>query len=167
MKEVDKLSGIIGELRFKGPLQSKEVYENMLDILARNQPNQKWLLETEKMILGKCEANQDQQEILTKVTMKGKEVSLFCDGEVYNTRELKMECENLGYCTSGNSDEELILQGHLCFGERFLEKINGIFALVIYDGQYDSLFVACDRLGRIKCVFCLPQKSKGCLFMLK
>lgn len=68
------------------------------------------------------------------------------NGEVYNYIEIKKELEHKYNFNSG-TDTEVILAAYQEYGERCLEKFNGMFALAIYDTYDKSVFVARDRFG--------------------
>ncbi|MFC1756646.1 asparagine synthase (glutamine-hydrolyzing) [Patescibacteria group bacterium] len=69
------------------------------------------------------------------------------NGEIYNFRELKKELESTGYVFYSKTDTEVVLSLFEEFGEKCLEKLNGIFAFAILDTQSGELFLARDRLG--------------------
>lgn len=74
-------------------------------------------------------------------------VVMACNGEIYNHRELRKSLESSGHRFSSGSDSEVIVHGYEEWGEKFLEKLRGIFALVIYDRKNGTLIMARDRLG--------------------
>lgn len=69
------------------------------------------------------------------------------NGEVYNFRELRGELERLGHRFRSNTDAEVILYAYLEWGPDCLQRLNGMFALAIWDWRDESLFLARDRLG--------------------
>ncbi len=69
------------------------------------------------------------------------------NGEIYNYIELKKDLLSKGYNFVSNSDTEVILNQYLEDGEDCLEKLNGMFAFVIFDKNKKRLFVARDRFG--------------------
>ncbi len=144
--------GIITEINFKNALNELEVYENILNVLARNNPNEKWMFQKDPLIMAQC----NTKEIVSNPTMvfvENKKIVMVCDGEIYNHDELK----DLGIFAK--SDEEYFIQAYLKFGVKFLEKINGVFALAIYDERDESLFIARDRMG-IRPLFYTIDESK-------
>lgn len=70
------------------------------------------------------------------------------NGEVYNYREIASELK-LNYKTDfkTSSDSEVILEAYAQYGPVFLQKLNGMFALAIYDKEKKELFVCRDRIG--------------------
>ena len=74
-------------------------------------------------------------------------VILVFNGEIYNFTELKLELEDKGYCFNGNSDTEVLLNLYIEFGKEMFTRLNGIFALAIWDKRNASLLIARDALG--------------------
>lgn len=69
------------------------------------------------------------------------------NGEIYNYKELKEELITEGLTFHSNSDTEVILQGYSCWGTAIFEKLNGMFAIAIYDPTLKELLLARDRFG--------------------
>lgn len=69
------------------------------------------------------------------------------NGEFYNFNEHRNQLIEDGICFSSHTDTEVLLYLYIKHGIDFLEKINGFFALAIYDSQEESLFIARDRMG--------------------
>ncbi|MCK8046041.1 asparagine synthase B [Shewanella sp. 1CM18E] len=75
-------------------------------------------------------------------------IVLAVNGEIYNHKELKAELgEKYSYQT--NSDCEVILALYQEYGTEFLDKLNGIFAFVLYDKAKDAYLVGRDHMGII------------------
>ena len=71
------------------------------------------------------------------------------NGEIYNFRELRKELEALGAKFRGASDTEVILAGVEQWGfEALLPRMNGMFAIGIWDEARQVLYLARDRLGK-------------------
>lgn len=69
------------------------------------------------------------------------------NGEIYNHIELRKELEGLGHRFQSHSDTEVLLAAYEEWGAQALERFNGMWALVIYDAQRQTLFVSRDRFG--------------------
>jgi asparagine synthase (glutamine-hydrolysing) len=74
-------------------------------------------------------------------------IVLVFNGAIYNYIELKKELENLGFIFKTKSDTEVLLKLYEAFGEKMLDKINGMFAFSIWDKNKNKLFIARDRFG--------------------
>jgi asparagine synthase (glutamine-hydrolysing) len=70
------------------------------------------------------------------------------NGEIYNYLELKKELLEKGMSFATQSDTEVILAGFAAWGEDIFTKLNGMFALAIYDKLQDKLMLARDPYGQ-------------------
>jgi len=71
------------------------------------------------------------------------------NGEIYNFPELKEELLKTGrYQFKSQSDTEFILYAYREWGTKCFEKMNGMFALALYDFNEKKLILARDRLGK-------------------
>ena len=69
------------------------------------------------------------------------------NGELYNFKEIKIELEKKGYVFKTSGDTEVFLNGFIEFGLNFFKKINGIFAVSIYDKKLNCIYFARDFIG--------------------
>jgi asparagine synthase (glutamine-hydrolysing) len=74
-------------------------------------------------------------------------LALICNGEIYNYQSLREELLARGHRFRTKSDSEVVLHLYEDLGPECLERLNGIFAIAIYDGANRRLFLARDRLG--------------------
>jgi asparagine synthase (glutamine-hydrolysing) len=72
---------------------------------------------------------------------------LTSNGEIYNYLELRRDLAGEGVTFRTEGDMEPILPLARRDGEDFLHRLNGMFALALYDRQAHSLLLARDRLG--------------------
>ena len=68
------------------------------------------------------------------------------NGEIYNHKELRSELL-LSFPFQSTSDTETILYGYIAYGTAVFAKLNGIFALAIYDTFTKELVIARDQFG--------------------
>ncbi len=74
--------------------------------------------------------------------------SVTFNGEIYNYRELKRELQAAGVRFRTNSDTEILLEGYRHWGDRFVERLAGMFAFALWDPVRERLLVVRDRFGK-------------------
>lgn len=79
--------------------------------------------------------------------INGFKYTIVYNGEIYNSEELRKRLLDEGYLFNGYSDTEVILTAYICFKERCVEFLNGIFAFCIFDEERNSIFLVRDQLG--------------------
>jgi asparagine synthase (glutamine-hydrolysing) len=75
------------------------------------------------------------------------DLTIVFNGEIYNFRALRTELEGRGHVFRSNSDTEVVLAAYREWGEDFLTRLNGMFALGLYDSTRRTLMLARDRAG--------------------
>lgn len=78
---------------------------------------------------------------------KDRDIVICFNGEIYNYKNIKLELENLGYNFVSNSDTECLIYAYKHWGINFIEKIEGMFAIVLYDFIKRELYLIRDRIG--------------------
>lgn len=74
-------------------------------------------------------------------------LTIVCNGEIYNYRELRDELIAAGHRFRTQSDSEVLLQGYAAWGEAVFERLNGMYGFAIWDARSRTLLVGRDRLG--------------------
>jgi asparagine synthase (glutamine-hydrolysing) len=76
-------------------------------------------------------------------------VLIVFNGEIYNFAELRPKLQALGHIfQSDHSDTETIVHAWESWGPDCLQRLNGMFALAVWDRHRGQLFLARDRLGK-------------------
>ena len=73
-------------------------------------------------------------------------VHIVYNGEIYGYKLLKEELAKK-YLFRTSSDTEVILNAYLEYGEEFVDRIDGIFAMAIYDERIQKVYLYRDRIG--------------------
>ena len=76
-----------------------------------------------------------------------KKIVVVQNGEIYNHIELAEEVKLRGNPCVTNSDTEVLLRLYELDGMSFLNKLNGMFSIAIYDDRVEELILARDRIG--------------------
>lgn len=74
-------------------------------------------------------------------------IQLVCNGEIYNAPELREELLARGHRLQGQSDVEVIVHLYEEMGMRCLDRLRGMFAIALWDGNSRTLQLARDRFG--------------------
>ena len=126
-------------------------YDGLLDKLLKSilyrgpDENGKSVLEDE---INLCHSRLSIIDIKTgQQPMKDENVQIIFNGEIYNYLELKKDLEAKGYEFKTQSDTEVILASYRYYGENFASKLNGMFAIVIYDSKLKKLILCNDPFG--------------------
>jgi len=88
-------------------------------------------------------------------------VFVYLNGEIYNFKELKEEHKDEFKCKSG-SDVEIIPYLFRKYGINFLNKLNGMFAIVILDAKCNKYYLIRDRFGQKPLFY--KEESKNFIF---
>jgi asparagine synthase (glutamine-hydrolysing) len=83
---------------------------------------------------------------------------LMFNGEIYNYKELKEELKDQ-YIFKTDSDTEVLLACYQKFGLKFLEKIEGMFSICIFDKKENKILLIRDRLGIKPLFYAITQKQ--------
>lgn len=69
------------------------------------------------------------------------------NGEIYNFLELRSALSGAGASFQGTGDTEVLLQAYQCWGADALNRLNGMWAFVLWDGRRRALIASRDRFG--------------------
>ena len=86
-------------------------------------------------------------------------LSIVFNGQIYNYKELKNELIKDNFIFKTESDTEVLIALYLKYGKECTNKLNGMFAFVIYDKKNNIFFGARDRLGQKPFYYTLVNNS--------
>lgn len=76
-----------------------------------------------------------------------KEISMVCNGEIFNYQELRAGLIKKGHQFRTATDVEVILHLYEEYGTDFPKYLNGQFAIALYDGTKDTFYLVRDHIG--------------------
>lgn len=141
------MCGINGILSREYNSQNEDIVGKMNASMPHRGPDNSGIFADKNIVLGhrrlsiidlSIEANQPMGDNSGRYT-------IVYNGEIYNFKKLKKELKDYNFKT--NSDSETILACYIYFGEKCLEKLEGMFAFAIWDKLEKNLFIARDRIG--------------------
>jgi asparagine synthase (glutamine-hydrolysing) len=88
---------------------------------------------------------------------------LLGNGEIYNYLELRKSSDGRDFPYQTQGDMESVLPLHSAHGKDFVDHLNGMFALALYDRDIHQLILARDRLG-IKPLYWAQIDAGGIVF---
>lgn len=141
------MSGIVGVFsrNVLNDEQKQKVMGIQNDMLSRGNSNKgNWLNASEQVLLASncLFFSQDYNQPFTF-----KNLTIICDGTLYNSNELIKELRNNGYHMDSSCDFEIILKSYCCWGDEAINKLQGDFAFALWDEQTKILRICRDRFG--------------------
>jgi asparagine synthase (glutamine-hydrolysing) len=74
-------------------------------------------------------------------------IAVFQNGEIYNYIELRQELAARGHVFRTQSDTEVLAHAYEAWGDAFVERLNGMWAIALWDERRQRLLLSRDRLG--------------------
>ncbi len=140
------MCGIVGGV---GPSSPKEnLLKSQLNSLKHRGPDDTGVFLDHEISLGMCRLAiveiKDGTQPATDIEEK---IRIVWNGEIYNYRILRKELEDTGIHCRGASESEVLINLYLKYGLDFVQKLNGMFAIAIFDSRDRSLHLIRDRVG--------------------
>lgn len=142
------MCGIAGIVRFDGQIADSALLEQMIEAAHHRGPDA-----GDRVVRGPVGLAHKRLAIIDlhprgrQPMVYGGRFWIVYNGEVYNYLELRAELERLGYVFQTTSDTEVILASYAQWGQRCLQRFNGMWAFAIYDERKAEVFLARDRFG--------------------
>ena len=143
------MCGLAGEVRFDGRPADVEAVRRMTACMVHRGPDGEGLWSEGPAALGHRRLAIIDLSAAGAQPMvdEGAAVSVVFNGCVYNHRELRAELEGLGHRFRSASDTEVVEKAWLQWGEAFVDRLLGMFAIAIVERASGRTVLVRDRLG--------------------
>lgn len=141
------MCGIAGVIDSRNNI-NKEKFEKMVDIISHRGPDDRGTFFDDKIALGHrrlsiIDLSKDGHQ---PYIYQNRYVAVY-NGEIYNYEELRSELETRGYNFISKTDTEVLVAMYDYYGEKCVDKLNGMWAFAIYDKDEQAIFCSRDRFG--------------------
>ena len=155
------MCGIAGIYRFDGKSVAETELQQMCHVLNHRGPDDHgWmqrgcigLANTRLSILDLSPAGHQP------LWNEDRSVAVVLNGEIYNFRELRAYLVRRGHRFASQSDTEVIVHLYEEFGSDCISKLDGMFALAIWDDHNSRLLLARDRTGKKPLFYFASEKQ--------
>jgi asparagine synthase (glutamine-hydrolysing) len=140
------MCGIAGWLSFGQTEVGLGILDRMLDSIDHRGPDERGRHQVGGLSLGMTRLSiNDIEGGSQPYFSEDRSVAAVFNGEIYNFLELRREMEALGHRFRSNTDGEVIVHLWEEYGREFVHRLNGMFAIALWDGR--SLYLFRDRMG--------------------
>ncbi|WP_342740106.1 asparagine synthase (glutamine-hydrolyzing) [Bradyrhizobium sp. B117] len=142
------MCGIFGLITRNGPVDADQI-DLLTDLVAHRGPDGRGVRINKNVGLGHrrlaiIDLSDDGAQ-----PMRDRDLPVWItyNGEIYNYLELRAELQALGHVFHTASDTEVLLAAYIRWGEKCLDRFNGMWSFAIHDERDNTLFCARDRFG--------------------
>lgn len=155
------MCGIFGAFAPDGQLPSKVALDAMAASILHRGPDHVGLFREGICALGNCRLSIiDLSEAANQPQFSDDgQIVVVQNGEIYNYIELREELQNAGHHFHTKGDTEVLVRAYEAWGANFVTRLNGMFAIALYDRAREVLHLYRDRLG-VKPLY-LHQDAEG------
>jgi asparagine synthase (glutamine-hydrolysing) len=155
------MCGIAGEVAFDGSERSLGFLRAACEALRHRGPDEVGFYEEGAVGLGACR--------LRVIGLYGGEQPTFdsdrsvvCvfNGEIYNHHELRRRLERSGHRVGGTNDSHVVPALYRALGDAFVDELEGMFAIALYDKRTRELKLVTDRVGKKPIVYSRTEDGR-------
>ena len=143
------MCGICGEIRFGDKEARPAVLAAMCDAMVPRGPDAHGMVVRGRVGFGHrrlkiIDLSEAAQQPMIDSALG---LTIVYNGAIYNYPELRKELEGMGHSFFSNGDTEVILKAYHEWGDRCVERFNGMFAFALSERDTGRVVMARDRLG--------------------
>ncbi|MFC1747516.1 asparagine synthase (glutamine-hydrolyzing) [Pseudomonadota bacterium] len=154
------MCGIAGGIHLNGGQSpGQECITRMVEALRRRGPDSNGVFNKDSASIGMSRlAIMDLDSGQQPFVRDGGNISLVCNGEIYNQDEIRQQFQPQEYTFETGSDAEVILPLYQKYGVDCVKHLRGMFGFALWDANKKRMLIARDRLG-IKPLFYTIQNN--------
>src|SRR6266404_2865101 len=144
------MCGIAGVFNMSGdPLKDPAIATRMASYLVHRGPDDEGSMKDGPLSFGFrrlsiIDINGGKQPVANE----RKTIWTMLNGEIYNFVELRDGLKARGHRFRTQSDTEVIVHAYETYGLDFVQHLQGMFAIALWDGEKRQLFLVRDRVGK-------------------
>lgn len=143
------MCGLYGEIRFDGRPVDPGRLQVCGDAMAPRGPDGAGLITRGPVALGHrrlkiIDLSDAAEQPMVDANLG---LTIVFNGAIYNYPDLRRELQGMGYTFFSSGDTEVILKAWHAWGEKAVERFNGMFAFAIWERDSGRVTLARDRLG--------------------
>jgi len=144
-----KMCGICGKLYLDDRQASQARIDSMTDVMSHRGPDGRGTFVEGGLAFGHRRLSIIDLSPLGAQPMMNEDgsIAVIFNGEIYNYLGLRDELRSAGHTFRSSSDTEVIVHAYEEFGTAFTARLNGMFAIAIWDRRKKELTITRDRLG--------------------
>lgn len=156
------MCGINGIINHRDKLFAEKTVNSMNACMKHRGPDDDGVLVNEHIAFGHRRLSIIDLSKLGHQPMSANDnsITVVFNGEIYNFKSLKKQ---LDYPFKSNTDTEVIIAAYLKWGIDFIHKLDGMFAIALFDHQINTTYLIRDRLG-VKPLYYTLQDKTTCIF---
>ncbi len=140
--------------------QHGSAIQQMTDALVHRGPDDSGFFRDNEIALGQRRLSiVDLHTGHQPISNEDDSLQLVCNGEIYNSPELRDALKAKGHRFKTETDVEVILHLYEDHGDDCVKHLRGMFAFAIWDSRKRRLFMARDHLGQKPLFFCHKEGS--------
>ncbi len=168
------MCGLCGVISFDGQGTPPDVEARMLGTLLHRGPDDRGSYRTHRggtaVFLGHTRLSILDLSPAARQPLANEDGRIWAvfNGELYNFQSLRAELESLGHRFRSKTDSEVIVHAYEEFGDEFVGRLDGMFAIGLWDEARERLLLVRDRAGKkplfyytdgARCIFASELKA--------
>ena len=139
------MCGISGVFNFnKSNIESEKIIRKIVKLQHQRGPdaNDIWVSDCKRLVFGHNRLSIIDLSIKAKQPFScvNNDCVITFNGEIYNYKEIRKDLKSKNIKFKSNSDTEVIIESYKYWGEKFIEKLRGMFSFAIWDNKKKNYF---------------------------